>query len=111
MWILIQFAAYQQGCHTDKCKYLFHFHEEEAHYTITYVDAADHSNPLTYNIEDDTIVLVNPVWSGLSFAYWTNENGISNIVGCTKLKHINITTTDKFLSDVLNNENINLKSN
>lgn len=46
-------------------------------YTITYLEAPEHSNPEEYTV-DDRIVLSEPKWSGLKFTGWTDENG--NIV-------------------------------
>ncbi|MBR3845921.1 MAG: InlB B-repeat-containing protein [Clostridia bacterium] len=43
-------------------------------YTITYIDAPQHSNPTTYTV-NDCIYLQKAVWSGLSFAYWTDKEG------------------------------------
>lgn len=44
-------------------------------YTITYENAPVNSNTTEYNIETATFKLTDPVWSGLSFAYWTDEEG------------------------------------
>ena len=42
-------------------------------YNIEYKDAPKANNPTTYTIEDE-IILSFPEWSGLSFAFWTDEN-------------------------------------
>ena len=47
-------------------------------YSITYIDAPVHDNFTSYTIETETFTLKNAIWSGLSFAYWTDESG--NIV-------------------------------
>ena len=44
-------------------------------YTITYKDAPVHENPTEYTVETGSIQLKDATWSGLSFAYWTDENG------------------------------------
>lgn len=43
-------------------------------YTITYLSAGEHSNPVTYTAED-RIILDDPKWSGLKFTGWTDQNG------------------------------------
>lgn len=43
-------------------------------YNITYKNAAEHSNALTYTV-DDEIVFSNPEWSGLVFTHWTDSEG------------------------------------
>ena len=43
-------------------------------YKITYVNAAVHSNPTTYTVEE-RVVLSDPEWSGLAFANWTDNSG------------------------------------
>ena len=55
--------------------YILYAHWEIIEYEIHYFDASMHTNPLTYTVETDTIRLTDPMWSGLSFAYWTNDNG------------------------------------
>lgn len=100
--------------------YILYAHWELIEYTITYVDASVHTNPLTYSIENDTIILSNPVWSGLSFAYWTNENGdkVTQIekgsVGNIKLtanwlleENYAITTDDDIPEDIVFDEETN----
>jgi len=49
-------------------------HWEAISYTITYEDAAVHSNADTYTIEDE-ILLRDAEWSGLVFSHWSDENG------------------------------------
>lgn len=48
---------------------------EAISYSIEYKDAPIHENPIEYTIETDTFKLKDASWSGLSFAYWTDENG------------------------------------
>ena len=43
-------------------------------YTITYIDAPSHNNPTTYT-SNDYIKLQKPVWTGLAFSHWSDENG------------------------------------
>ncbi len=43
-------------------------------YTITYIDAPNHSNPTTYT-SNDYIILQRPVWNGLSFSHWSDKDG------------------------------------
>ncbi len=54
--------------------YILFAHWEAETYTITYVDAPIHSNPLTYTIEDE-VVLTSPEWSGLAFSRWVDTKG------------------------------------
>ena len=43
-------------------------------YTITYIDAPSHNNPTTYT-SNDYIKLQKPIWTGLAFSHWSDENG------------------------------------
>ena len=45
-------------------------------YTISYdYDGGEATNPITYNIETDSITLTNPTKPGYSFTGWTGSNG------------------------------------
>ena len=46
----------------------------EETYTITYIDAPAHNNPTTYT-PNDYIKLQRPIWNGLSFSHWTDQQG------------------------------------
>ena len=43
-------------------------------YSISYKNAAENSNPVTYTVEDE-IALATPKWPGLIFSRWTDKNG------------------------------------
>ena len=43
-------------------------------YTITYNDAPTNNNPTTYTIEQE-IIISDPEWEALKFAYWTVDSG------------------------------------
>ena len=43
-------------------------------YTITYIDAPTHNNPTTYT-SNDYIKLQKPMWTGLAFSHWSDEEG------------------------------------
>ncbi len=43
-------------------------------YTITYVDAPQHGNPVKYTV-NDYIHLQAATWNGLAFAYWSDKDG------------------------------------
>lgn len=47
---------------------------EPVKYKITYFDAPKNTNPAKYTIEDDFYVTA-PVWVGLSFSHWEDQNG------------------------------------
>lgn len=48
--------------------------DEDKTYTITYVDAPQHNNPVTYTSKD-SFILKAPVWNGLAFSHWTDRAG------------------------------------
>lgn len=54
--------------------YALFAHWEAETFSITYVDAPSHSNATEYTTEKE-VKLSAPVWSGLTFSHWTDENG------------------------------------
>lgn len=72
--------------------YVLFAHWELETYTITYDLAPINNNPKEYTIETETFRIEDPFWSGLSFAYWTDETG-NLITKITKGSTGNITLT------------------